>query len=200
MGGSTYAKKFEKEFDRERIARAYAKKNELDVNSVLEYWDNLGKVSMDYGTSIHTALEHYSKSAKVFGHEGAMPRQKHLKQAVEAFLRVSDFDRCIAEPLITDVEKGMSGWIDNLRFLDDKRVVVEDYKTNTFNSEEDYQKKWPVKLRAYQHQFNYYGTILDNHGYVVTGTVAWHWHEGKWNKHANPFTPVKEYLRENHDS
>lgn len=194
MGGSTYAAQFDTDFDSSRIAKAYAKKNGLEEQDVLDYWDSLGGIAMDYGTSIHRAMEHYAKSVKVFGHEASLPRVPHLKEAVEKFLEVSNFDHVVAEPLITDIEKGMSGWIDVLR-VQGKTVIVEDYKTNTFNSEADYRKKWPKKLETYQRQMNYYGTILQNHGYDVRGIVVWHWHEGEWNRHPFKFEPVKEYLR-----
>lgn len=195
LGGSTYASQFTPDFDSERMATAYAKKNDYEVDDVLNYWSSLGDVSMDYGTSIHKAMEHYCRFYDMVGHDMALPRQKHLREAVEAFLRVSDFKDCMPEPLITDVEKGMSGWIDLLRFSDTKIVSIEDYKTNTFNSEDDYNKKWPAKIKEYKHQFDFYGTILTNHGYKVTHTVLWHWHEGKWNKHKLEFEPVKEYLK-----
>lgn len=195
MGGSTYASQFEKDFDKARIAKAYAKKNELDVNEVLEYWERLGTISANYGTSIHTALEHYSKTFKTFGHDEALPRQTHLREAVKAFLEVSNLDNCVAEPLITDVEMGMSGWIDNLRFTGDKTVRIEDYKTNTFKEPSDYETKWKAKLKTYQRQLDYYGTILLNHGYKVEDHVIWHWHEGKWDKHELKFKPVTNYRR-----
>lgn len=195
LGGSTYASQFEKEFDKESIAKAFAKKNELDTQTVLDYWKSLADLSMNYGTSIHSALEHYSKTFKTFGHDKALPRQTHLREAVKAFLQVSDFKDCLAEPLITDVEKGMSGWVDNLRFVGDKEVIVEDYKTNTFNELKDYASKFPPKLKGYHRQLDFYGTILENHGYKVKGLVVWHWHEGKWDKHPLPFNKVKEYAR-----
>lgn len=195
LGGSTYAAQFEKEFDKENIAEAYAKKNSFLKQQVIEYWNSLGVVSQDYGTSIHTALEHYSRFYRMVGHEKALPRQTHLREAVKAFLEVSDFENCIPEPLITDVEKGMSGWVDNLRLVGKNEVIVEDYKTNTFNKPSDYDTKWGAKLKNYHHQLNFYGTILENQGYTVKGLVVWHWHEGQWNKHELEFNKVKEYER-----
>lgn len=195
LGGSTYASQFEKDFDSENIAKAWAKKNELKTEDVLAYWKSLGDLSTDYGTSIHRALEHYSKYFKLVGHEKALPRQTHLREAVKEFLKVSSFDNCVAEPLITDVERGMSGWIDNLRFIGEKEVIIEDYKTNTFNEKKDYASKWPPKLKHYKRQFDFYGTILENKGYTIRGHVCWHWHEGKWDKHALKFDKVKEYAR-----
>lgn len=196
MGGSTYAAQFDKEFNQDSTARAYAKKNDLDPEVVKSYWESLGKTSMNYGTAIHTALEHYCKHFKVFGHEKSLPRQTPLREAVKAFLRKSDFDNCIAEPLITDTEKGMSGWIDCLRFHGDKEVTIEDYKTNTFNRPEDYIAKWPLKLKTYKRQLRFYGTILHNHGYKVNGLTVWHYHEGEWKRHSFAFKPIKEYERE----
>lgn len=194
LGGSTYAKQFEKEFDTERIAKAYAKKHNLEAEDVVNFWNGKGQVSRDYGTSIHKALEHYARNHKIFGHEDSLPRQQHLKEAVEAFLEVSDFDNCTPEPLITDTEMGMSGWIDLLRFVGDKEVIIEDFKTNTFK-DGDYPSKWNKSLKGYKRQLDFYGTILTNWGYTVKGLVIWHYHEGSWVKHTNDFTPIENYLR-----
>lgn len=194
MGGSTYAKQFENEFDSATIAKRYAKKNGFDTQAVLDYWEGMGKLSANYGTSIHKALEHYGKNYAIFGHEESLPRMQPLRDAVESFLAASDFTGTISEPLITDVTQGMSGWIDLLRFTGDKEVYIEDFKTNTFK-EGDYPSKWNKSLAIYQHQLNYYGTILQNHGYTVKGLVIWHYFEGGWNKHTFEFTPVDNYIR-----
>lgn len=194
MGGSTYAKQFESEFDAVNIAKRYAKKNGYDAVMVQQYWESMGRLSADFGTSVHKALEHYGKYHSVFGHEECMPRMQPLRDAVEAFLATADFEGTISEPLITDVKQGMSGWVDLLRFTGDKEVYIEDFKTNTFK-EGDYATKWKKSLAIYQHQLNYYGTILQNHGYTVKGLVIWHYHEGSWNKHTSEFTPVDNYVR-----
>lgn len=199
LGGSTYAKQFVTEFDTETIAKRYAKKNGLNASDVIAYWEGIGRLSADYGVAIHKALEHYCKNYAIFGHEESLPRAPHLREAVEAYLDVSDFEKCVAEPLITDVEMGMSGWIDLLRFTGDKEVWIEDYKTNTFK-DGDYPAKWNKSLLMYDRQLNFYGTILQNKGYTVKGKRIWHWHEGSWNKHENEFVPVENYLKkENSD-
>lgn len=195
MGGSTYASIGKTEFDSERIAKAFAKKNELDTGDVIDYWNDLKLISMDYGTAIHRAMELYNKHYKKIGHKEALPRVPHLREAVKAFLLVSDFGDCIAEPLITDTKMGMSGWIDNLRFVGDKTVIIEDYKTNTFKDTNAYHAKWGDNLKTYKRQMNYYGTILENFGYEVVGTTVWHWHRDRWKKHELGFTSVKEYKR-----
>ena len=195
MGGSTYASIGKDEFNSDRVAKAFAKKNGFETNDVLDYWKDLGQISMDYGTAVHKAMELYNKYHKKIGHVEAMPRVPHLKEAVKKFLEVSDFVDCIAEPLITDTEKGMSGWIDNLRFIDKKTVIIEDYKTNTFKDSNSYHSKWGESLKTYKRQLDYYGTILENFGYKVAGIVVWHWHEGRWKKHELTFDGVKEYRR-----
>lgn len=195
LGGSTYASQFEKDFNQEVMAKNYAAKHGMSTSDVLTYWKGLADISMDYGTAIHRALEHYSRSFRAFGHEAALPRQTFLREAVKAFLKVSNFNDCVPEPLITDIKMGMSGWVDNLRLVSGKKVVIEDYKTNTFKDTKDYPSKWEAKLKNYHHQLNFYGTILSNHGYEVVGLVVWHYHEGKWNINPLDYTPVKEYSR-----
>lgn len=195
MGGSTYASIGKKEFDSERIAKAFAKKNELNTGDVLNYWNDLGQISMDYGTTIHKAMELYNKYHKKIGKTEAMPRVPHLREAVKKFLEVSDFKDCIAEPLITDTKMGMSGWIDNLRFVGEKTVIIEDYKTNTFKDNDAYHAKWGDQLKTYKRQMCYYGTILENFGYTVPDTIVWHWYKGQWKEYKLGFTSVKEYRR-----
>jgi hypothetical protein len=200
MGGSTYASLNQKDFDTDRIAKAWAKKNGFKVEEVLSYWKDLSQISKDYGTAVHKGMELYNKHHKMVGHEVALPRVPHLREAVKQFLKASDFDNCIAEPLITDVEMGMSGWIDNLRFIDKKTVIIEDFKTNTFKDQQAYFSKWESSLKTYKRQMDYYGTILENFGYKVAGTVIWHWHEGRWDKHTLNFTPVAEYRKLNKEA
>jgi hypothetical protein len=194
MGGSTYASLGQKEFDSENIAKAWAKKNEHSTADVLAFWNDLSQISMDYGTAVHKGMELYSKHHKAFGND-ALPRVPHLREAVKKFLEVSNLKDCIAEPLITDVEMGMSGWIDNLRFTSKKSVIIEDFKTNTFKDDKAYYSKWEGKLKDYKKQMDYYGTILENFGYRVETTIVWHWYQGKWNKHELGFNKVKEYSR-----
>ena len=191
LGGSSYAKQFSfNNFD--TLAEKYADSNGLDKDDVLLYWDSLMKTAGAYGTAIHKALEHYAKFEPTVGHDMALPRQKHTREVVQKFLEVSDMKNCVLEPLITDVEMGMSGWIDLLRFIgepQDKAVIIEDYKTAEVDP-----KKWKSKLKEYTYQLNFYGTILYNFGYTIEGLVVWHWTGTHWSKDVVQFVPVKEYL------
>lgn len=191
MGGSTYAKQFG--FDNfSNLAVKYAQANNLHEDDVLLYWDSMMKTAGAYGTAIHKALEHYAKFAPTMGHDKALPRNQHTREVVEQFLAVSNTDNCIIEPLITDVEMGMSGWIDLLRFIGepkDRIVTIEDYKTT-----ETTPTKWKSKMKEYEHQLRFYGTILYNFGYTIEGLVIWHWLGTHWEKHVIPFVPVKEYI------
>ena len=192
MGGSSYMKQFSfNNFD--TLAEKYADSNGLDKDDVLLYWDSIKKIAGAYGTAVHEALEHYGKFKPTVGHEKALPRTKHTQEVVKKFLEVSDMENCIIEPLITDVEMGMSGWIDLLRFVGepkDKRVIIEDYKT----AEAD-PAKWKIKLKEYAYQLNFYGTILYNFGYTIESLVVWHWSSTHWEKHVIQFVPIKDYIR-----
>lgn len=188
LGGSSYMKQVVGgNFD--TIAKNYAIKHELKKEDVLAYWASLMNVAGSYGTAIHKALEHYAKFEPIVGHEDALPRQEHTRLIVEKFLEVSDMKNCVIEPLITDVKMGMSGWIDLLRVVGDKRVWIEDYKT----AEAD-PVKWKKKVKEYTHQLNFYGTILTNFGYTVEKLVIWHWTGERWEADVIMFTPIEEYL------
>lgn len=195
IGGSTYASQFQRDFDSEKLAKAYATKNEFKTEDVLSYWESLKDISQDYGTAIHKAMEHYAKYYKMVGHEDALPRVPHLRKAVKSFLEQSSFDKCVAEPLITDTQMGMSGWIDLLKFVGDNKVVIIDYKTNTFKDDKSYYSKWKPKMKEYKNQFDYYGTILENFGYEVVGHELWHWYNEKWDKYELKFDSIEQYRR-----
>lgn len=86
----------------------------------------------------------------------------------------------------------MSGWVDSLKIVG-KTVTIRDYKTNTFKDEQAYKAKMPAQLKKFNKQLDFYGQILENHGYTVTPHEIYHWHEGKWDKYELKFNKVKEY-------
>lgn len=190
VGGSAYMKQMVGSMNGS-IATNYAKKHDLKKEDVVNFWNSMQEIAGQYGTSIHKALEHYAKYEPIVGHELALPRNLHLKEAVEKFLQVSDMKNCVIEPLITDARMGMSGWIDLLRVVGEKTVWIEDYKT----AEAD-PVKWKKKLKEYSHQLNYYGTILLNFGYKVEKLVVWHWTGELWEADEIVFKPIAEYVRE----
>jgi hypothetical protein len=57
LGGSTYAKKFETPFDKEKIIPVVAKKNNMTYELVERLWLDNGEMSKFFGTAIHKALE-----------------------------------------------------------------------------------------------------------------------------------------------
>lgn len=190
LGGSSYAKEVAGGGSFDTIAKNYAIKHGLEKQQVLDFWNSIMLVAGSYGTTIHKAMEHYAKYEPIVGHELALPRQTHAKEAVEKFLEVADMKNCEIEPLITDIKMGMSGWVDLLRFTGDKTVWIEDYKTAEVDN-----AKWEKNLKEYAHQLNFYGTILLNHGYTIEGLRVWHWTGEIWEADTLEFVPVKEYLR-----
>lgn len=189
LGGSSYMKQVTGNTSFGKIATNYAIKHDLKKQDVLDYWTSLMNVAGSYGTAVHKALEHYAKFEPIVGHEQALPRQLHTREIVESFLNVSNMKDCIVEPLITDVEMGMNGWVDLLRVVGEKTVWIEDYKT----AEAD-PAKWKKKLKVYAHQLNFYGTILSNFGYTVEKLVVWHWTGERWESDILEFIPISEYL------
>lgn len=195
QGGSTYAAQFEKPFEADIAAASVVKSKGFTAPVWIEHWDQLGNLSAQYGTTVHLAVEFYIKN-KHLGDENALPRIPHLRKAVLRLLEKTDFDKCISEPLITDTAMGMSGWIDLLRKTGPNTYAIEDFKTNTFKTDNDYDKKFKGKLKTYQNQLNYYGQILENAGHKISGIVIWHWHKGQWDKHEMKYKGVPEYARE----
>lgn len=193
LGGSSYATLINGSADFSTIAKNYAKDRGLKTEDVIAFWDSKRDLAGDYGTAVHSALEHYGRFEPILGHELALPTQPHALEVVKAFLEVSTFDNCVVEPLITDVQMGMSGWIDLLRFVGDPRdrvVRIEDFKTIDAEG-----AKLTKKLKEYAFQLRFYGTILLNWGYKIDKLVIWHWRDGRWQPYFQDFEPIKEYLR-----
>jgi len=209
VGGSTYAKQFDKPFESHIVAGRMPTTNNRTPQDWIAYWDDMSTMSAEYGTAVHKGVEFYFRHLAKFGHDEALSRIPHLREAVERFLEVVDLDTPVPEPFITDVEMGMSGWIDILNVHHDTQKICSliDHKTSTFK-EGKYQEKWfgtvskrtgkqlkPGKLEIYFHQLNYYAQILMNAGWTVNDLTISHWHEGKWNLHTQKAVGVKDYER-----
>lgn len=183
LSGSVYADKHSPKFNKEIMVPKTAKAWGVDSDDLGKLWEMNGKVSTEYGNSIHTALEiwHlYSAMGKKIQTDKesddnyCLPKNPHIREIVKSFDEQFGSD-ALVEVLISDVANGMAGQIDRLQIVDaDKKICrVGDYKTNN-----DLDDK---KVKRYQLQLSFYANILKNKGWTVEGLDIFHWSD-HWEK------------------
>ncbi len=191
LSGSAYAESLSPKFDKEMMIPKTAKAWGVDEKELGELWEANGKVSTEYGSAIHTALENFHlygglgadvQVKKEMDENYALPKNPHLRAIVKEFVEKFGADAYV-EVLISDVKNGRAGRIDRLTILDEKKKVcrIGDYKTN---NELDAKKKL-----QYQHQLSFYAHILREHGWTVEGIDLYHYAE-KWEKHELEVLPL----------
>jgi hypothetical protein len=171
MGGSTYAKRFEKQFDALMMSEKCSKAWGVPADVIRDIWKMNGNTSTTLGNALHNALESAHKhwkdgktiqdNKKDLETNYALPKQPIIRKAVLAYI---DQFGIKGEPevLVTDVKNGMAGSIDSLHIIDPikKTFICEDYKSSVMDKE---------KEKTYQHQQSYYAQILENHGWKCLG-------------------------------
>lgn len=173
LSGSTYAKQFEKPFDKIAISNAIAKKFKADPQAIVDMWELKGEVSRGFGTALHKALELYGRYdglAKAIDKDTALHDHPVIKKAVEGFY-ASHTGKAEYELMIVDHETKRAGQIDYLRITGDKKCIIGDFKTNAVMS--------PANLENYAHQLSFYAEIMEAGGWAVEGLELYHWN-GNW--------------------
>lgn len=186
MSGSAYASIGEKPFDKAMLLPKTAKSWGVEEKDLGDIWDINGRISNEYGSAVHSALELFLKyhgigakiqEKKEMGHNYAMTKIAHLNSVIDQFwtLYGSELEHSMGEVLVSDVANRMAGRIDLLHILDkDKKVCrIGDYKTN-----HDLDDK---KIAKYQKQLSFYGNILKNKGWTVEGVDLYHYSD-HWDK------------------
>lgn len=189
-GASTIVKQFVPEFNAEQIAKNCEKSWGVPAKDIMSMWDTNKDVSGDFGTVVHSALEHYEKNRElgktIMQNRGgvdnpALPKHPVLRSIIEGFeeqvSRVSGTVK--SEVLVTDIKNGRCGQVDRLLIVDEAKKIcrVQDYKVNV-NSEEissnnklkaPYDKMPANKLSKYALQLSVYAKMLENSGWTVEG-------------------------------
>lgn len=183
--GSTYAGKLEKPFNTKLLSEKSGNAWGVDKDELAELWGMNGRLSQEYGTTIHTALEIYHKFHKMgdivaqvkdLEDNYCLPKNEFLKKIVLDFVELFGAE---AEPevFVTDVNSRMAGQIDRLQILDTEKKVCRlgDYKTN-------FEMK-KAKLKTYAHQMSFYAQALTNKGWTVEGLDLFHFDGAVWHKY-----------------
>jgi len=198
ISATNYIKRWVKEFDKETISFHYAKKLGCKQSEVLDFWNGAGKVSADFGTSVHNALEHYEKFKKLgkiiqdkkeLEFNKALPTHPALRKIVSEFIDKFGDHEVETEIVVTNVERGLCGMIDRLKVIDSEKKIcrVEDYKINV-GAEKKGDKflgqmaELPAnKLSKYRLQMSFYARLLELSGWRVEGLTAYIY-EDQWKK------------------
>lgn len=167
VSGSEYARKHQKEFNKEIISKQCEKKYQIPADTIVDMWEKNSKISTTFGSAIHYVMEQwFTHRSNGTEKEWHLPKHPFLKKAIELF-PLKD-EQVNPEVLISDVENGMVGRIDGLVIHGDKEGVIIDYKTDA---------KVEDNLEHHALQLNFYRKILENKGWKITGLEIWNYLE-----------------------
>ena len=203
VSGTKYIKKWISEFDAAFIAGKVADKYGVTPRQVEDYWAGGGDVSATFGTAIHNALEHYEKFRnlgstiqlqKQLPHNPALPTHPFLRRIVEDFYKLPLMQGTVVpEALVTNVERGLCGFVDRLLITGPMRARVQDYKININSEAIDPNIKYlgimkdlpKNKLSKYQLQLSFYARLLELSGWTIEGLTVFVF-EDTWKQYDLP--------------
>jgi hypothetical protein len=171
------------DFDKEKVARAYAKKHGLDVGGVLADWEAKGEVGRDRGHLLHA----YAEEAFTLPFAPNMPENlallvKAIDIAVTQLSKKYTF--LAAEKIVFSTALGLAGQIDLLMQENPctgkkSDVIILDWKTDKAIEKENVWRRAlpPIEhlddcnFAEYGVQMNIYERIMREEKYFPEGTV-----------------------------
>lgn len=172
---SSWIDNFTNPFPKDLIAGKVAKRDGVDKDFVLKEWEAKGDLSRSYGNAIHKSIEYYIKYKE-------KPDHKHLKDVVDNFIELSDFEDMESEIVVFSEEKKIAGTVDVLGKNEDGTFTIIDIKTNgNINKKSSNYMKSPfeklkdTKMNRYKLQLSMYKKLAEENGLDVSGLELWHW-------------------------
>jgi len=187
-GGTTVTAEYHDGFDRERIASAFASKRNIDMPDVLALWDSGGNIAAGFGTAIHAVLEHYFTWKDKWEDCKAMPNHPFLIQLIKELEEIRIDGNTRQEVLVSLVDKGVCGLVDDLLITGKKTCRVRDYKItyNILENDKALYKPFTYlgsnKLAKNFLQLSIYSYMLEMSGWKVEGIDIYNWN-GEWSHH-----------------
>lgn len=173
LSGSEYAKQNQKPFDAVMMSAKVANKFNADPKAIAALWERSGKVSREFGSIAHEALEIYGKF-KVLSDsvekEYYVPNHPILKSIVESFYEGRGSDQAEYEVLVVDHKAQHAGTIDRLLITAPKTCVIQDFKIAHKES-----------LEYWKDQLGFYKGIVEANGWKVLSKEI-HQYNGEWRK------------------
>ena len=177
---SEWCEQFIKPFPAETIATAISKKKCIDKQDILDKWSMKADFAVDYGNSVHKAIEYYIKY-------GEIPDHSHLEKVVKEFIKLNTYKKLISEVIVYDEKTKIAGTIDILVALGNKEVIIRDIKTNGDLHKEAKGKLLPPydsleanSINKYTLQISMYKKLAEARGLKVVGTEIWYWGGSKF--------------------
>ena len=197
---TTFVKDFEDQFDVEENSARCARKWEVDQDELKAMWDSNGTVAAGFGTALHAVFEHYFTYEK-FGaliqekadkaKNAAMPNHPFLQNLILDLKKIMPEGESHEEALVTCVDKGVCGLVDNLFIVDKKQKIcrIRDYKI-TFDIlvekkklDEPFSYLGGSKLSKNFVQLSFYAYLMMNSGWKVEGLDIFNW-DGQWHRYS----------------
>lgn len=174
LSGSTFAHQFVRPFDSEGVAKKTAEKRGVAAEDILSMWDMKKECSLDYGTTVHKAVEMAIKF-------GEMPNNAHLAALAQDALDILAGREAVSEQFVLSTNLKACGIIDALvKGSKPKHVTIVDFKTgDVFKKQSltpEARELWDLKnemLSVYQLQLSFYACILEDCGYTIDGLEVW---------------------------
>lgn len=174
---TTYLKRFQEPFDRDRIAKRSAEKEGRTVAEVLAEWDAKGEKARKIGLSVHTYIEETLKK----NGQRQMTLDPFLTfnlklpeiEAFDSFWNKArlEFSWCMEhiEWIIGDAELGLAGTCDTMLYSHQtKKYHIWDWKTGSLDLYNKWQNLLPpfsvlsaCKLNIYSLQVSLYRLIIE---------------------------------------
>lgn len=207
LSGSAFASQFTPDFPAALIAGKMAAKYGVSAEQILSMWALNAEASSTFGTSVHAALqlhgEYLALSQAVKGsNESALTKNPVLRPIVESFFVGREHEQAVYEAFVADPVLRHCGQIDRLLITGDRRVRVQDFKSNTdLTKAEAISKPFKgvvesTKLGAYWLQLSLYSHVLESHGYTVEGLDIFHWDgSGQWVTHSHDVVDISEGIK-----
>jgi hypothetical protein len=183
-------------FMTDAIAPAYAKKYEVELQDVKDFWKSKADCSTTFGTALHQALETYGKWLELVETLNSPDKpvligiHPTFLPIVEAFFKGREDEQAVYEPFVVDAKNKRCGKPDRLIIVDPIKKIcdIDDYKTNADLDKQGTPKflKSPYNTLPntpagkYNIQLNVYRDIIENNGWTVRNINMRHWGGIKW--------------------
>lgn len=197
---SGFVSRHSKPFDKLGVSKKCEGSWAVSQADILDLWESNGNAAAGFGTAVHAVLEHYFKW-KACGEQIMQNSKKEVNAALpnHPFLQslIIDLEKLMTdegdnlqEILISNVEKGYCGLVDNLLVLDTEKKLcrIRDYKI-AYEVDKKSDKLLapfdllpPNKLSKYQVQLSFYANLLQLSGWTVEGLDIFAY-DGDWKKH-----------------
>lgn len=162
------------EFNANIISAMASRKSDMSPEDIRAKWELKGKIARSQGDWVHDSIQYYLKYDPEFENEPVTAFKKH--QTANTYY---------SEVIVYDDK--FAGTIDLIEVLGDKKVILNDFKTN----EDLYKKKGKLKapykeldntpINKYRLQLSKYSEMLEKmKGVDVVELRIWWWNQGSF--------------------